>query len=200
MAKNANRLAAVLLMGLAVAAPLPALAAECPAERAVYGLETEDGPLELGFIPARSMATIASDLYLYLTTPQRTYWFTFSVSNGYSGMTLWPVSDPRGPDAEPDGPRQLLDLDAEGEDLAERQDVARSLRFYALDEDLTFWFVPPNTGEPAPHYVMMPEIGLTLWYSPKALTEDATADRDPIPRGIFQQTACLDEPRAPAWP
>ncbi len=200
MPRSANRLAAWLLLVLAAAAPLPALAVECPAERAVYTLETEDGPLELGFIPARSMATIASDLYLYLTTTQRTYWFTFTVSNGYSGMTLWPVSDPRAPDAEPDGPRQLVDLDAEGEDSAERQDVIRSLRFYALDEDLTFWFEPPMAGEPAPHYVMMPEIGLTLWYGPRALTEDPAADRDPIPRGIFQQTACLDAQREPAWP
>jgi len=199
MLKTANRLAASLLL-VATAVAAPAVAADCPAERAVYGLETEDGPLELGFIPARSMATIASDLYLYLTTPQRTYWFTFSVSNGYSGMTLWPVSDPRSAAAEPDGPRQLLDLYAEGEDSAERQEVANSLRFYALDEDLTFWFVPPNAGEPAPHYVMMPEIGLTLWYNPKALTEDATADRDPIPRGVFQQTKCLAEAPAPAFP
>lgn len=199
MLKRASRLVATLL-ALAATAAVPALADECPAERAVYGLETEDGPLELGFIPARSMATIASDLYMYLTTTQRTYWFTFTVSNGYSGMTLWPVSDPRAADAEPDGPRQLIDLEAEGEDEAALQDAVRSLRFYALDEDLTFWFEPPMAGQPAPHYVMMPEMGLTLWYNPRALTEDVTADRDPIPRGIFRLTACLDAPREPAWP
>ncbi len=196
--KTGRRFVASLLVAIAATLPGAALATECPAERAVYGLETDEGPLTLGFIPARSMATIASDLYMYLTTTQRTYWFTFTVSNGYSGMTLWPVSDPRAADAEPDGPRQLIDLDAD--DSPERQDAVRSLRFYALDEDLTFWFEPPMAGQPAPHYVMMPELGLTLWYNPRALTEDTTADRDPIPRGIFRQTACLDTAPEPGWP
>ena len=70
--QNGRRLAASLVVALVAAWPAAALAAECPAERAVYGLDTEDGPLELGFVPARSMATIASDLYMYLTTTQRT--------------------------------------------------------------------------------------------------------------------------------
>ncbi len=197
MSKTASRLATLLVVATATISPV--VAADCPAERAVYSLETEDGPLEAGFIPARSMASMASDLDFYLTTTQRTYWFTFSVSNGYSGITLWPVSDPNDPAAEPDGPRQLINLDDDAEDPA-RQDAVRSLRFYALDEDLTFWFEPPMQGEPAPPYVMMPEIGLTLWYTPGVLTEDAAADRDPIPRGIFQRTACLVAPRSPAWP
>ncbi|MBS3848265.1 hypothetical protein KD146_06100 [Devosia sp. BSSL-BM10] len=170
----------------------------CPADQAVYRLQTEDGPLEIGFIPAVSFISAASDLYLYLTTTQRTYWFSFSVSNGYSGMTLHPVSDPAEASnaGREGGARELLaDYFAADPDAAE-QEVWASLRFYSLDSDLTFKFEPPLSGEPAPAYVMMPEIGLTLWYEPQVLTEDPGADRDPIPRGIFELTECLPAPRA----
>jgi hypothetical protein len=174
----------------------------CPAEKAVYRLQTDDGPLEIGFIPATNFISAASDLYLYLTTTQRTYWFSFSVSNGYSGMTLHPVSDPVAASnaAKGDGPRQLLaDYFVEAADAVEAE-IWTSLRFYSLDGDLTFLFEPPLSGQAAPAYVMMPEIGLTLWYEPQALTEDTTADRDSIPRGIFQLVECLEEPRAKVLP
>jgi len=176
----------------------PAL--ECPAEQAVYRLQTDDGPLEIGFIPAINFISAASDLYLYLTTTQRTYWFSFSVSNGYSGMTLHPVSDPAAISAKDTGPRELLrEYFDEDADPAENE-IWSTLRFYSLDADMTFLFEPPLSGELAPAYVMVPEIGLTLWYQPQVLTEDTLADRDPIPRGIFLLTECLPEPRARVQP
>jgi hypothetical protein len=189
-----SALVPAVLFGLAS----PALAADdCPAERAVYELLDGEDRFEIGFQPSHNYASIASDLYMYLTTPQRTYWFTFSVSNGYSGMTLIPVTDPTRADAAPDGPRELLAL---GSDDPQDLDVLRSLRFYALDEDMTFWFEPPNEGEPAPAYVMVPEIGLSLWYGAGQLTDDATADRDPMPRGVFRPDLCRDTLPARAWP
>jgi hypothetical protein len=59
--------------------------ATCEAERAVYEMTAPDTDevWRIGLVPARNMASIASDLYLKLTTPQRDYWFTFSVSQGY---------------------------------------------------------------------------------------------------------------------
>lgn len=168
---------------------------DCPAEQAVYRLQTEDGPLEMGFLQAANFASVASDLYLYLTTSQRTYWFSFSVSNGYSGITLVPVSDPGAEEARESGPRALLERDFGDEAIL--ADIWKSLRFYALDADMTFQFGPPVSGGQAPAYMMVPEIGLPLWYSPQALTEDKTALRDSIPRGIFQFDSCLPEPRAP---
>lgn len=189
-----SALVPAVLLGLA--GPAPA-ADECPAERAIYELLDGEDRFEIGFQRSHNYASIASDLYMYLTTPQRTYWFTFSVSNGYSGMTLIPVTDPTRADAAPDGPRELLALGSgDPQDL----DVLRSLRFYALDEDMTFWFEPPNEGEPAPAYVMVPETGLSLWYGASQLTDDATADRDPMPRGVFKPDLCRDELPERAWP
>lgn len=191
-----KRLSSVLVALTSMA--MPALAADtCPAERALYALEGDEGRYELGFVPAQNYASIASDLYLFLTTPQRTYWFTFSVSNGYSGMTLLPVSDPTRADARPDGPKDLLEL---GSDEPADVDVLRALRFYALDADFTFWEAPPNAGENAPDLIMMPEIGLALWYSAASLTDDPAADRDPMPRGVFEPDVCLGEDRERAWP
>ena len=186
-------------IALVVAAlSMPILAAEdCPAERTLYALTGEEGRFEIGFLPSLHYASMASDLYLFLRTPQRSYWFTFSVSNGYGGMTLLPVTDPHRSDAQPDGPRQLLEL---GADDPEALDVIESLRFYAMDEDFTFWFDPPNAGDPAPAYIMVPEIGLALWYGPSRLTDDPAAERDPMPRGVFQRVDCLDTIPEPAWP
>lgn len=197
MRKPFGRLVISALMAWTGLGAAAILADECPAERALYELETEEGRLEIGFAQARNYASMASDLYLFLTTTQRTYWFTFSVSNGYSGMTLLPVSDPTRADAEPDGPRELLDLGSDDEAV---QDALRALRFYALDEDFTFWFEPPMAGEPAPTYIMVPEIGLALWYGAGALTDDPAADRDPVPRGIFQPAVCRGATPPPAWP
>lgn len=190
-------LSVLILVGLLGPAGTAISADECPAERAIYELVDGEDRFEIGFQRSHNYASIASDLYMYLTTPQRTYWFTFSVSNGYSGMTLIPVTDPRRADAVPDGPRELIDL---GSDDPQEVDVLRSLRFYALDDDFVFWFEPPQEGEPAPTYVMVPEIGLSLWYGPGQLTDDATADRDPMPRGVFKPDVCRDELPERAWP
>lgn len=171
--------------------------ATCPVERAVYELKWEDETFRAAFIPARTHASIASDLYYRLTTPQRAYWFKFNVSQGYSGMTLFPVSDPY---AE-GGPRDLLGQPyGDSQEAAAATEILTSLRFYSLDSELTFLFEPPMRGEDAPAFVMTPEIGLTLWYSPAAISEDKSAFRDPIPRGLFRRTACLVAPPPEAYP
>jgi hypothetical protein len=188
--------ALTLALPVALAGPVRAADA-CPAERAFYELVDEESRFEIGFQRSRNYASIASDLYMYPTTPQRTYWFTFSVSNGYRGTTLIPVTDPTRADAVPDGPRELIAL---GSDDPQDLDALRSLRFYALDEDFTFWFEPPNEGQAAPAYVMVPEMGLSLWYGPGRLTDDDTVDRDPMPRGVFKPDLCRDEPTERAWP
>lgn len=191
------RLVGTLLVASSLVGATAALAETCPTERAVYRFESEDGPIEIGLVPALHYASAASDLYLRLTTTQRSYWFGFSVSNGYSGITLLPVSDPTRADAEPDGPQDLLDrLGEEGAG----DGLLANLRFYALSEDLSFWANPPVAGEPAPTYLMVPELGVALWYEPSALTDDPAAERDPMSRGVFRQVACLETAPEPAWP
>lgn len=197
---------AAVLATLALAAPVPAFAAGvlddpgfCPVEQAVYELRDEamGDAFGVSFVRARSFATIASDLYLRLTTPVRAYWFVFSVSQGYSGITLLPVTDPyRG-----EGPRDLLGPPfGDNPEGPEGNDIASLLRFLPLDADLGIDVEPPMSGEEAPPYLLMPEIGLALWYFPQALSGDPRAERDPMPRGVFKRTGCMVVPLPPALP
>ena len=173
--------------------------ADCPAERAVYQMTapgTNDS-WQLAFIPARSMPSIASDLYLRLTTPQRDYWFIFNVSQGYSGISIFPVTSPHGEN----GPHDLLGPPfGDNPDGTTNPDVFGALRFLSFDDDLNVDFEPPMRGEMAPPFVMLPELGLALWYDAISLTDDTSADRDPMPRGVFKRTQCRVKPYLEAGP
>ena len=39
-----------------------------------------------------------------------------------------------------------------------------------------------------------------FWYDAAALTDDAGAERDPMPRGVFRRTQCLVAPHPAAGP
>jgi len=198
-----NRLLAmaiILLGAVPASARAPAAGqAMCEAERAVYEMRAPDTDevWRLGLVPARNMASIASDLYLKLTTPRRDYWFTFSVSQGYSGISVFPVTDPYADG----GPRDVLGPPfGSNADGVTDSDILNMLRFLSFDADLNVAFEPPMRGEEAPPFIMLPEIGGALWYDPADLTGDKTAERDPMPRGVFRRTQCLVAPHRPAGP
>jgi|GEM_PF-598805 len=185
-----------------LALPVAANAAEpaCPAERGRYVMTAEEGEFRASFIPALHHASMASDFYLRLDTPQRPYWFSFSISQGYGGISLIPVSDPYADSAREDGPRTLLAMDDDDPHDDARREVLSSLRFILLDDSLAEIPNPPSSGDAAPPYLMLPEIGVTLWYGPRSLTEDETAERDPMPRAVFKLAGCATQEPAKAWP
>lgn len=170
----------------------------CPVERAAYAMGIEDGDFSLSFIPARSCASMASDLYVRLGTSQRSYWFVPAMSNGYGGMTMLPVGDPYQESAEKNGPRRLLEAD--GVDAQSYVQTLANLQFYVLNEKFDFISEPPANGDPAPAFIMMPELGATLWYDAAAVSEYPGAERDPMPRGVFRFARCLDDAPLEAWP
>lgn len=157
----------------------------CPAERALYEMCVADSEevWRLNLVPAGTMANIASDLYLHLVTPQRGYWFTFAVSQGYGGISILPVTDPR---IAP-GPRNLLDGP---ENEAAMDEVRGYLRFMALNSALDVANDPPNRGGEAPPYILLPELGQGFWYNLSVFTDDPDADRDFMPRGLFKRSGC----------
>lgn len=193
------------LVGCFAAITTPLVAAEpgiaCPAERAVYILNSEEGEFRADFVRAEHFASIASHLYLRLTSPQRAYWFKFAVSNGYGRISAAPVSDPYSDDARQDGPRELLAELFEDPDTASlANETLGTLIFYPFAPDLAVLPDPPDAGAQAPDYFMMPELGLTLWYSPQDITEDPEASRDPMPVGMFKLAECRSEPLRRAFP
>lgn len=167
----------------------------CSAERAAYEMRVpdDDGRWQLHLIPAGDMAGVASDLYVRLTTPQRAYWFGFAVSQGYGGISLLPASDPA--IAE-----ELGDTfgTSDGENGNDGADISRWLRFMAFDEDMNVASDPPMHGDRALPYVMVPELGVALWYEAAALTGDPNADRDYMPRGVFRLKGCEEPPVDPS--
>ncbi|MGJ8528754.1 hypothetical protein [Maritalea sp.] len=193
-----KKLIVQLLRWLTFSAILTSTAAalECPANQSVYRFEEHDLAFEIRFVEAKNFATIASDLYLLLKTPNQIYWFNFNVSNGYSGITLHPISDPYDESARDNGPKELY-VDYP-DDIAD--EILISLRFYPMDEDLRFLHEPPLSTTPAPAFISMPEIGLSLWYNANLLTEKSDIDRDPMPRGIFRLAECSADPMMKAYP
>lgn len=183
-------IAAAILSALSQPAIAQGGADTCPAERAVYEMRANDSEdiWRLSLVPARHMASVASNLYLRLTTPQRDYWFTFSAAQGYGGISILPVTDPY---IEP-GPRSLLDGDGD--------DIVGWLRFLALDADLGIAVVAPSRGDEAAPYIILPEIGVGLWYDPAAFTDAPGVVRDVMPRGVFKRSACLVAPPPEALP
>ena len=71
------------------------------------------------------------------------------------------------------------------------EEVGGFLRFLAFDTALDIANDPPNRGDEAPLHILLPELGQGLWYSASAFTDDPSADRDPMPRGLFRRSGCL---------
>lgn len=199
--KQISAWAASLLIGGTAFAQTPlAVPLGCPADRAVYELSVPDSDevWRLSLRPARNTATIASNLYVQLDSPaQNTYWFTFNVSQGYSGISVFPVSNPY----LADGPRDLL-----GEPFGDNPqgstspDVLGALRALPMDVGLTVLFEPPMRDDPAPAYFMFPELGQVLWYEPEALSSNTNIEREGMPRGVFKLVECLPQAHPEALP
>lgn len=193
-------LLAALIFPAAAAAQSEIALAGCPAERAVYTLATEGDEYAITLVPARTRAGFSSDLYLRLTTPQRDYWFVFEVAASQGNITLNPVGDPYASEARATGPANTIEAFRSRWPDAPMDELPSLLRFYALDAELGFTLAQPQQGQPAPPWLLMPELNTALWYHLPALTDDPGAERDPMPRGIFRLTACLDTAPPAAFP
>ncbi|MFW8566836.1 hypothetical protein [Orrella sp. 11846] len=145
-----------------------------------------------------SSVTIASDLYVQLDSPeQNTYWFTFNVSQGYGGISVFPVTDPY----QADGPRDLLGNPfGDNPKGSTSSDVFGALRALPMDESRTVLFEPPMRTDPAPPYWMFPELGRVLCYEPGALSDNPRIEREGMPRGAFKLVKCLPQPHPEANP
>lgn len=171
--------------------------ADCPAERSLYEMHLDearrgdltDGPITAGFVPARHHASVVSDLYFWIQTSQNRYWFTMHVSMGYATMGINPITDPTRADAGPDGPRELQELEM----------VPINWSILLFDPDL----MPagtPSSGDVGPGWILVPDLGPTLWYSPGQATERPASGRDRLPTAFFRRNGCADAAPAPAWP
>lgn len=193
-------LLSMLALPIAAHAQVATSVTACPAERAVYTMTTEDSMHVVHLVPAHNRAGWYSDLYLRLTTAQRDYWFEFVVSASKGNMSLTPVASPYESDARADGPMNLIEAFRTRWPDAPLGDLQALLKLYVLDTELRFVRELPRRGQSAPQYILMPELNTALWYHLPALTEDPRAERDPMPRGMFQLSGCRDAPLPAAFP
>ena len=170
---------------------------DCPAERSLYDLHLDearradlmDGPITAGFVPARHYASVVSDLYFWVQTPQDRYWFVINVSMGYGVTSISPVTDPTRTDAEPDGPREIEADDG----------IPNGSTLLMFDADAMPLEIP-SSGEVGPEWILVPELGPALWYSPGDMTDRPASERDRLPTAFFRRSGCADAAPVPAWP
>lgn len=171
--------------------------ADCPVERSVYELHLDeerradftDGPITAGFIPARHYASAVSDLYFWIQTPQNRYWFVINVSMGYGLTSINPVTDPTRADAEPDGPREI--------EAADGVPNGSTLLMFNAD---AMPIEVPSSSDLGPEWILVPDLGPTLWYSPGDMTDRPASERDRLPTAFFRRSGCADAAAALDWP
>ncbi|MGE4220647.1 MAG: hypothetical protein AB7G39_14465 [Alphaproteobacteria bacterium] len=172
MHRIALGIAVLAVLGLVTPAAVAASLA-CPAEKASYAMIGHAEAFSLRLHPAEIAGANFSEIGVTLKTPQRSYRFALTMSQGYGGTLLVPLIAGKAP----------------AESLS--SDFVERLRLYAFDDGLAVLESVPEPGEPAPPYLFLPELGNILWYAPRHLTDDRHAARDPMPRGVFKLTECV---------
>lgn len=155
--------------------PTSAVAADCAIERAVYRpLGGRNPDAEKTFelthsarrIPANQSQLVAT---IRDTATKRFHYFGFAFSNGY-GRTHLVYAGPDKSGGKPDGGE--VNTDGPGSPVV------------YFDAKLGMVDAPVKAGEPAPDYLIMPEIGLNFWYS-------GPSDHSFIPPdGLWKRAAC----------
>lgn len=171
--------------------------ADCPAEQSVYELHLDaarradltEGPITAGFVPARQYATAVSNLYFWIQTPQNRYWFVITVSMGYGVTAIRPITDPTRADAEPDGPREI-----EAADGVPNGSTLLMFDAAAMPAEV------PSSGDVGPEWILVPDLGPVLWYSPGDVTDRPASERDRLPTAFFRRNGCAGAAPARAWP
>jgi len=142
----------------------PAAAIACVAERAVYSLPESDAELRL--IKTPHSVNAFSDLTVRVTADEQVFWFAFVNSNGYGRSFLGYIADPTAPDAE---------------DPLEIEDAQGDNDLGLFDTQMNY-LDTPQSGDPAPHYLYAPGIGVRFWYD--------ASNRTLIPIGMWRLTSC----------
>ena len=104
-----------------------------------------------------------------------TYRFQTSTGNGYSTTTLNPIS---GPDTKEPAARWRTTIAA-----------------YAFHRDLKPVGDFPTASDPAPAYLLIPELGSSLWYMAEDLGGPSLTSglREVLPRAFFELTRCHND-------
>lgn len=155
-----------VLAGLLALLPMGAAAASCLAERARYVQAGRTG-VTARLAPAGDDGTAASDLVFVVALKAHAYRFRFQQANGYGGISLDPLPGPTKTQAQEEVP---------------------DIRFLPFRTDFTEIADAPRASKPAPHLIVLPDLGATLWYDAAAL--GGPAERQMLSRSAFVLAGC----------
>ena len=159
--------------------------AECPVDRAVYHLPM--GPdFTAGFARQDPRKAERYDLVLWLKTPKRTYWFSFSEPDFHDGPFITPDVDPKLAAKMSD-----WELQYQGERPgSERQPI----EFDTFSPELYAWRVPSSINPP-PALIFARGLARELWHNPARLAGgDHRAEQEDMPLGLFVLSECAPAP------
>jgi hypothetical protein len=141
---------ALLLLGLVHSAALAEV--PCPIDQAQYRMMHNEA-WSAGFRTIPKHREWLSDLAFFVHSEQveKDFWFVFDQGNGvHVDIYLYSTADVTKPGWKPedDGP------------------LSGYMRYFAADDDLVFTTEAPTRDDPAPTYILTPELMQSMWYGP----------------------------------
>jgi hypothetical protein len=154
--------------------------ASCPIDKAVY-TQPDTKDVTAGFGLQRERSNYASDLVFYVKNSKKTYWFGFSMPNGYGGPYIRRQIDPKLVKPAKDGETPDDSLPGEGAD-AEMNWDAFDAKFVNLE-------AVPQSSDPAPAYFFSAQLGPHFWYGANGglYTGDPPTE---VSRQLWHLTGC----------
>ncbi len=159
------------ITGLLAQAPLAAsVAPNCTIDHARYVLRGAPD-YSAGFHVIGDYETLISDLALFVRSGKtgRTFWFFFDQGSGRY-IYLHSTTDVLAPGWQPPDP--------DGGDRPLGQ-----MHYMAADADLSFSLVLPQSGQPAPTYILLPDLPDVMWYRVREPQES-------VPLAFFELSDC----------
>jgi hypothetical protein len=161
---------------------------ECPVERAVYRLRTGmETAFTAGFERQDPRKAERYDLVLWLKTPKRTYFFSFSEPRRHEGGG--PMISP---EIDPKRAARMNDYELEDETGRVRGHLA--LEFDSFSPELYEWGVPALINPP-PALIVARGLAEALRDRPRELSGgDYRAEAEDMPGGLFLLSECAPAP------
>jgi hypothetical protein len=153
--------ALIVLSGCQLGREEAVAASPCPIDKAVYAQQDNKG-VTAGFGMQRERSNYASDLVFYVRKANKTYWFGFSMPNGYGGPYIHRQIDPKlvKPGKDGETPDDSLAGDGSNSDGS----PGGEMNWDAFDAKLVNLDAVPQSKDPAPAYFFSAELGPHFWY------------------------------------
>jgi hypothetical protein len=160
----------------------------CPIDRVIYAQE-DSSSVTAGFGHQHVISNYASDLVFYVKKNSKSYWFGFSMPNGYGGPYIYRQIDPKLVKTAPEG--ETPDDRPKGDGSNNDGTSNGQINFDAFDAKHVNLDRVPQSGDAAPAFLFSAELGPHFHYG--ANGGDYSGDPPvEITRQLWHVKACDD--------